>query len=54
MLYNFEADNFAVSSVFWFSCAVFGIISNELTSVDLAAIEDEHLAKKARHKGEET
>ncbi|XP_053164132.1 nuclear valosin-containing protein-like isoform X3 [Hemicordylus capensis] len=32
---------------------VFGIISSELKSEDLAAVEDEHLAKKARCKGEE-
>ncbi|XP_034967316.1 nuclear valosin-containing protein-like [Zootoca vivipara] len=32
---------------------VFGIINDELKSEDLAALEDEHLAKKARHKGEE-
>ncbi|XP_066474804.1 nuclear valosin-containing protein-like isoform X2 [Tiliqua scincoides] len=32
---------------------VFGVISNEPKSEDLEAIEDEHLAKKARHKGED-
>ncbi|CAI5770903.1 nuclear valosin-containing protein-like isoform X1 [Podarcis lilfordi] len=32
---------------------VFGIINDELKSEDLAALEDEHLVKKARHKREE-
>ncbi|XP_033000580.1 nuclear valosin-containing protein-like [Lacerta agilis] len=32
---------------------VFGIINDELKSEDLAALEDEHLSKKARHKGQE-
>ncbi|XP_061481055.1 nuclear valosin-containing protein-like [Rhineura floridana] len=32
---------------------VFGIIKDELKSEDLATLEDEHLANKAKHKGEE-